>query len=295
MKNFFYKVAVYFSRSLGVWFFRVFSWFIATGYFFLFPVRIAHGIKFYRALLPKNALLYHLLCVWRQYHNFTGVFLNHFLLQKNVVVDFASEGWEYLDEAVKKKTGTIIVMSHVGNWELAAQLMNRKGLPVMLYLGEKHKEQIERLQKETLTQSGIKIVTTSEKESSPFALVEGINFLREGGIVSMTGDRLWGEQSHVTVEFLGHEVCLPDTPHLFALMTGAPLMTFFVHQDSVGKYHIKVSKGRKVFAATRADRKKAALESAQTYADDLARFVTDHPFEWYHFEPFLGEKINQNE
>jgi lauroyl/myristoyl acyltransferase len=295
MKNFFYKVAVYFSRSLGVWFFRVFSWFIATGYFFLFPVRIAHGIKFYRALLPESDLLYHLLCVWRQYHNFTGVFLNHFLLQKNVVVDFASVGWEHLEEAVKKKTGAIIVMSHVGNWELAAQLMNRKGLPVMLYLGEKHKEQIERLQKETLAQSGIKIVTTSEKESSPFALVEGINFLREGGIVSMTGDRLWGEQSHVTVEFLGHEVCLPDTPHLFALMTGAPLMTFFVHQDSVGKYHIKVSEGRKVFAATRADRKKAALESAQTYADDLARFVTDHPFEWYHFEPFLGEKINQNE
>ena len=295
MKNFSYKVAVYFSRSLGVWFFRVFSWFIATGYFFLFPVRIAHGIKFYRALLPENDLLYHLLCVWRQYHNFTSVFLNHFLLQKNVAVDFASEGWEYLDEAVKKKTGAIIVMSHVGNWELAAQLMNRKGLPVMLYLGEKHKEQIERLQKETLAQSGIKIVTTSEKESSPFALVEGINFLREGGIVSMTGDRLWGEQNHVTVTFLGHEVCLPDTPHLFALMTGAPLMTFFVHQDSVGKYHIKVSKGRKVFAATRADRKKAVLESAQTYADDLARFVTDHPFEWYHFKPFLGKKINQNE
>ena len=111
----------------------------------------------------------------------------------------------------------------------------------------------------------------------------------------MTGDRLWGEQGHVTVEFLGHEVCLPDTPHLFALMTGAPLMTFFVHQDSVGKYHIKVSKGRKVFAATRADRKKVVLESAQAYADDLARFVADHPFEWYHFEPFLGKKINQNE
>ena len=75
-------------------------------------------------------------------------------------------------------------------------------------------------------------------------------------------------------------------------MTGAPLMTFFVYQDAAGKYHIKVSAGRKVFAAARADRKKAVLESAQTYADDLARFVADHPFEWYHFEPFLEGKIN---
>jgi lauroyl/myristoyl acyltransferase len=292
MKKFSYKIATYFSQHLGMWFFRVFSWFIATGYFFLFPMRVAHGVKFYRALFPEKGLPYHLLCVWRQYHNFTGVFLNHFLLQNNESVDFASVGWEHLEEAVENKTGAIIVMSHVGNWELAAQLMNRKGLPVMLYLGEKHKEQIERMQKETLAQSGIKIVTTSDKESSPFALLEGINFLRKGGIVSMTGDRLWGEQNPVTVDFLGHEVRLPDTPHLFALMTGAPLMTFFVYQDSAGKYHINVSAGRKVVAASRADRKKAVLESAQAYAADLARFVAEHPFEWYHFEPFLEEKIN---
>ena len=295
MKKLSYKILLYLSRRLGLWFFRTFSWFIATGYFFLFPTRVAESLKFYRALFPERNFLYHLYCAWQQYHNFTNVFLNHFLLQKNEGVDFASVGWEHLEEAVKKKTGAIIVMSHAGNWELAAQLMNRKGLPVMLYLGEKHKEQIERLQKETLAQSGIKIVTTSDKESSPFALLEGINFLREGGIVSMTGDRLWGEQSYVTVEFLGHEARLPDTPHLFALMTGAPLMTFFVYQDSAGKYHIKVSEGRKVVAVTRADRKKAVLESAQAYADDLARFVADHPFEWYHFEPFLGGKINQNE
>jgi predicted LPLAT superfamily acyltransferase len=78
-------------------------------------------------------------------------------------------------------------------------------------------------------------------------------------------------------------------------MTGAPLMTFFVYQEAVGKYHIKVSKGRKVVAATRADRKKAVLESAQAYAADLARFAADHPFEWYHFEPFLGKKIDKKE
>ncbi len=194
-----------------------------------------------------------------------------------------------------RKTGAIVIMSHIGNWELAAQRLNQKGLPIMLYLGAKHKEQVERIQKDNLAEKGIRIVATDEKEKSPFALLEGINFLREGGIVSMTGDRLWGEQSYVTVSFLGHEARLPDTPHLFALMTGAPLMTFFVFQDAVGIYHIKVSKGRNVFAATRTDRKKAVLESAQAYADDLACFASEHPFEWHHFEPFLGKKINKKE
>ena len=294
MKKLTYKIALYLSRKLGVWFFRTFSWCIATGYFFLFPARVAGSLKFYRALFPGRGFFYHLYCVWKQFHNFTDVYIHRFIPWAADQAEFMREGWEHLNEAVAKKTGAIVVMSHIGNWELAAQRLNQKGLPIMLFLGAKHKEQVERIQKDNLAKKGIKIVTTDEKEKSPFALLEGINFLREGGIVSMTGDRLWGEQTHVTVDFLGHEVRLPDMPHLFALMTGAPLMTFFVYQEAIGKYCIKVSKGRKVFAAMRADRKKAVLDSVQIYSDDLARFASEHPFEWHHFEPFLGKKINKN-
>lgn len=292
MKNISYKIALYLSHRLGVWFFRTFSWCIATGYFFLFPVRVADSLKFYRALFPGRNFFYHLYCVWKQFHNFTDVYVHRFIPWVADQAEFMREGWEHLHEAVVKKTGAIVVMSHIGNWELAAQRLNQKGLPIMLYLGAKHKEQVERIQKDSLAEKGIRIVATDEKEKSPFALLEGINFLREGGIVSMAGDRLWGEQSYVTVNFLGHEACLPDTPHLFALMTGSPLITLFVFQDAAGIYHIKVSEGRNVIAATRTDRKKAVLESAQAYADDLARFASEHPFEWHHFEPFLGNKIN---
>jgi lauroyl/myristoyl acyltransferase len=294
MKKFSYKVAVYFSQRWGVWFFRAFSWCIATGYFFLFPVRVAHSLKFYRALFSERSFSHHLYCVWKQYHNFTDVYLHRFIARAQEKAEFTMEGWEYLDEAVRKKTGAIIVMSHIGNWELAAQLLNHRGLPVMLYLGAKHKEQVERIHKEKLAESGIRIVTTSDKESSPFALLEGINFLREGGLVSMTGDRLWGDQRSVKINFLGHEAQLPDAPHLFALLSGAPLMTFFVHQKAPGKYHLAVSKGRRVWVASRQDRANAVLASAQAYAEELEQMARRHPFEWHHFEPFLGKKINNN-
>ena len=269
MKKLSYRIAIYFSRRWGGWFFRTFSWFIATGYFFFFPARVAHSLKFYRALFPERNFSFHLYCVWKQYHNFTNVYTIRFVAKWKDEVEFTDEGWEYLDEAVEKKTGAIIVMSHIGNWELAAEMLNRKGLPIMLYLGAKHKEQVERIQKDKLAQSWIKIVATSEKESSPFALLECINFLREGGIVSMTGDRLWGDQRSVKVNFLGHEVQLPDAPHLFALMSGAPLMTFFVNQKAPGKYHIAVSRGRQVLAASRQDRANAVLASVQAYAGEL--------------------------
>ena len=143
---------------------------------------------------------------WRQYHKFTDVYIHRFIHFDEEDIEYIKEGWEYLEGAVQKKTGAILLMSHIGNWELAAQTLNKKGLPIMLYLGAKNKEQIEHIQKQILAKSGIRVVATSEDEKSPFALIEGINFLREGGIVSMTGDRLWGEQSYVTVNFMGHEV-----------------------------------------------------------------------------------------
>lgn len=292
MSRYFSKSAALLSRHLGLWFFRTFSWCVASGYFFLFPTRVAQSLKFYGALFPERSFAYYLCCVWKQYHNFTGVYLHRFFLWAEKEAEFIQEGWEHLDAAVRNKTGAVVVMSHIGNWELAAQKLNSRGLPIMLYLGAKQKEQIESIQKEKLAQNGIKIVATGEDEKSPFALLPAINFLRQGGIVSMTGDRLWGEQTYVTVNFLGYEARLPDTPHLFALMTGAPLLTFFVFSDAEGIYHIRVSPGRKVCAATRAERKKAVLESVQIYAADLIRFARQHSFEWHHFEPFLGKKIN---
>jgi len=292
VKTFFFKITLFLSQSLGLWFFRMLSWWIATGYFFVFPTRLAGSLKFYRALYPDRNGFFPLYCAWKQYHRFTDVYVHRFIPWVAREAKFEREGWELLDEAVKNKTGAIVLMSHMGNWELAAQRLNEKGLPIMLYLGARHREQVERIHKAHLADAGVRIVTTDEKEKSPFALLEGISFLREGGIVSMTGDRLWGEQTHVTVNFLGHEVCLPDTPHLFALMTGAPLMTFFVHSEAFGQYHVKVFPGRKVTAASRAERKAAVQKSAQIYADDLARFAAEHPFEWHHFEPFLGRKIH---
>ena len=68
-------------------------------------------------------------------------------------------------------------------------------------------------------------------------------------------------------------------------------MTFFVHRDRAGVHQIKISPGRKM-QPRRAQRRRR-FGSAQAYADDLARFVVEHPFEWHHFEPFLGKKIDQ--
>jgi len=291
MKALFYRLLVLLSHGMGNWIFRFFSWWIATGFFCFSPRRVAVSVKFYAALFPERGRLSALKQAWRQYHSFTSVFLDRILLLKEGRLTHTSEGLEYLAAALEEKKGGILLMSHFGNWEVAARLLHRKGLRLLLYLGKKHQEQIESAQKKSLKEQGIRFIAVDEEGGSPLDIVEGIKFLKEGGVVSLTGDRLWGkEQRTVTVSFLGHEVVLPEAPYLLALLSGAPLFIFLSFRTGAGRYAITLSPPLYVAAASRREREPAIREAAQTYARMLEGAVRRHPQEWYHFEPFLGKK-----
>ena len=296
MKDLFYRCLTFLKERCGTWIFLLFAWHVATGYFLFFPRRVAVSVAFYRRLFPERGRLHSLWCAWRQYHHFVHVFLDRLLLKEGADIATTYEGWEHIGAAAQSGRGGIILMSHVGSWEIAAQLLGRYGreLPrmrLLLYLGEKHKEQIERRQKKSVEQSGIRVVAVPEDGGSPLDILEGLNFLKEGGLVSMTGDRLWGrEQRAVTVRFAGGEARIPEIPYILALLSGAPLLIFFVYRTGKGWYHLVTKPPLYVSAATRPERRKAIETAAQAYADLLAETVRAHPYEWYHFESFLVEK-----
>lgn len=298
VKNIFYRTLIILSNTVGLWVFRFMAWFIATGYFLFFPGRVAESVRFYRALLPPRSLSYHIWCAWKQFHNFTYVFLDRFLLFKGSTIAVTHEGWENLVEAVQRKEGGIILMSHVGNWEIAAHMLKMRGrgipgMKLLLYLGERFKDEIEHTQKEDLIQSGVKIIVAKENSVSPTDIVEGINFLKVGGLVSLTGDRIWRkDQRSVAVRFLGHEVFIPETPFVLALLSGTPLYIFFTVRTGRETYHFQIQAPEYVRAKDRSERQNAIARAAQVYADRLEEIARRHPFEWFHFEPFLGRKLD---
>jgi predicted LPLAT superfamily acyltransferase len=292
MSALFYRFITLFSRYFGRWFFMLFSRFVSTAYFVLFPRRVAVGLRFYRALFPEKSRILHLLCTWRQFHGFTNVFLDRFLLETGGTISYESEGWEMIEEAARSGKGAILLMSHMGNWDVAAHLLREQGLRLMLFMGSREKEQIEKLQKKDLSLKGVSIVAVDREGGSPLDILEGKRFLDQGGVVSLTGDRLWtANQRSVPVRFLGHRVRLPEAPHALALASGAPIYVFFAFRVGAGRYRISASGPLCVAAAERRDRARAVAESAQRYADILAEKARAHPLQWYHFEEFLGEGL----
>ncbi len=295
MKKWFYKTLVFGSEKFGQWFFRFFAWFVATGYFVLFPRRVKTGINFYRALFPNRHSSYHVWCTWKQFHAFTDVFLERaMIVNPSGIASFSSRGLEHLERAVKNRTGGVILMSHAGSWEAAAHHLKRElpEISLLLYMGAKQKEQIERLQKDDFQKTGIRVIAIHRDGGSPFDIVEGVKQLRGGGMVSMTGDVLWREdQRSVSVSFLGYEATIPETPYLLALLSHVPLYIFFAWRTGRERYHVSISAPIAIESFSRAHRQGAIQKAAQEYADHLAQNLRRHPFQWYHFDPFLGNKI----
>ncbi|EFK07156.1 lipid A biosynthesis (KDO)2-(lauroyl)-lipid IVA acyltransferase [delta proteobacterium NaphS2] len=296
MKGWFYKALIAGAKAFGQWFFTLFAWFVATGYFLFRPQRRRTGINFYRALFPDRPLIYHLWCTWRQFHDFTHVFLERIIISDtDHTALFSSKGMEHLERAVLNRTGGVIIMSHAGNWETAAHHLRKElpGLDLLLYMGQKQKEQIERLQKNDLMNAGIKVVAVDEEGGSPFDIIEGVKQLKNGGMVSMAGDVLWRkDQRSVRVSFLGHDAVLPETPYLLALLSNVPLYVFFAWRTGRMHYHVSISEPIPMKCESRSERRRAIAETAQKYAGHLAKNIRQHPFQWYHFKPFLGKKRN---
>ena len=288
MTRFFYRLLTRLTELCGPWLLVIVSRIIAAGYF-LFSGRVPESRRFYAALYPGKGRLYHLWCTFKQYQNFTTIHLDRFLASQAATTPFTSEGWEKL-ESVLGRQGGVLLMSHLGNWEMAARLLRQQknDLRLLLYMGEKEKEGVEHLQKKDLRKAGVTIISSGQEGGSLFSAVEGVRFLQSGGVISLAGDILWRRNQHkVRVTFLGHDAYLPDAPYIFALVTGAPLFVFFAFRTGKNSYRFTVSDPIAIRPQSRQDRAQAIAGAAQQYADLLEKMLREHPFEWYHFERFL--------
>ena len=288
MKALIHHAVIRVSLLLGSWPIRFFAWWIATGYFLFRSSRRRSSIHLYQVIFPERSAWYYLLCTWRQFHSYAATFAERIEIDSEKGVTTAIQGRENLVAAAREGNGGIILMSHLGSFEIAAHAFRELRLKLLLMMGEKEAKQVARDQREAMKARGIYIQVAAPGEDFLFGGVEAIKFVREGGFVSVAGDLVWTEQrSRLPVSLFGHEVGLSAGPHLLALVSNAPLFTMFTFRVEKGKHLIVMSPPREVKATSRSERSAALQASAQAYANALEAMVRQHPFQWYIFEPFF--------
>ena len=295
IKAFFLKGLMLGTRIIGVWFMRAVAWSIACGYFVFHKRRVKASTDLYRSIFPGRGPLFYRWCVWKQFQDFSACYSDRVSLDMGGDVDFVEKGYEHFERAAEEGTGGVVLMSHVGIWEIAARLHRRRGLKILAVMGERDPRHVARLQREDMKGEGLDVMVSSEGERSPFDGLETLEFLEDGGFVGMSGDLSWveGPRREKAILF-GREVSLPVAPHMISLLSGAPIFSFFAFRTGRNKCLVEISGPRWVKAETRAGRKEAIRHSVQEYARSLEEAVRRFPWQWHVFESFLGQPADQS-
>lgn len=249
----------------------------------------------YRVVFPERSLLYHLYCSWRQFHSFASTYSERIRLYASPNAITSTTGRENILDLARKGIGGVMVMSHMGSYEVAANAFQNLGLKLLILMGEREAKQVARNQRETMAAKGIHIHVSSGRDGSPLGGLEALKFIREGGFVSLAGDLAWTDQrTQAVVRFFDQEVGFSSAPHLLAMVSGAPLLTMFTYRTGKGMHQVEISVPREVKAPSRSERNATIQASAQAYAAALEDMVRRHPFQWYVFEPIFPPQKRLN-
>lgn len=183
------------------------------------------------------------------------------------------EGMPILEEAFARGKGVVLVISHIGNWELFAQLCQflpeHRWSTVYQPLGNRF---IEAHVQRSRTRHGVVLFSRKSGFNGPTA------FLRAGGAVGVLVDQHAGDGG-VWSPFFGRLASTSNLAALLALRTGAELVPIAVRTAGVARWRVIISD-----PISTADASGKTLEVSSLTAEInqvLERQVAARPADWF--------------
>lgn len=290
MSELLYRLLARVSRTLGLWPLRCTAMVVAAFYFVFFKRRRTHSVRFYRALFPERSRWSALACTWRQYQDFASLYSERLEVgrpprRRDVV--FEHDGDEHLARAKAGGHGVILLMSHFGRWEIGARLLAERHTELTLVMGGRAGGETRGGVDRDLRSAGLDVVTVPEGQGGSFDILQAMSVLRQGGIVSLAGDRAFADARRLQLPFLGHTVAVAAAPFALALASGAPLLTVFAMRAGPRHYRFVSDPPVVLSAVNRLERQAAMEKAANGYLERLQVMVRKYPEQWQTFEGFF--------
>jgi KDO2-lipid IV(A) lauroyltransferase len=195
------------------------------------------------------------------------------------------EGWHHLAKAVTEGKGTIIASAHLGNFEVAAQVLAARGIKMAIIVEAFDTTPFLRSIAELRQRNGCRILPVSMG-----AMKDSLQTLRRGGAVVIVCDRDV-QGSGVSIKFFGEETPLPSGAVSLALRTGASIVPVFSVRKSNNRFAIYIEPPlRLVGTGNRRHIVKANMESL---AAIMERYIRQYPEQWVVLEPIWCNQVTE--
>jgi predicted LPLAT superfamily acyltransferase len=206
-------------------------------------------------------------------------------LQNKFTFDF--EGEEHLRQMDK---GGLLISGHIGNWEIAGQLLNRLEKNINIILFDAEHEQIKGYLSDVFTERRVNFIIIREDYSH---LKEIREALERCEIIAMHGDRFIEGNKVFRVNFLGKPASFPAGPVNLAARFGVPVSYVFAVKETWKHYHFFATPLRNVeFSANLKKREFILREAVEAYVSALEKTVRRYPLQWFNYYKFWDTRIN---
>ena len=202
---------------------------------------------------------------------------------------FTFEGEQHLREAVAGGKGVLLLTAHVGNWEVAGQLLSRLDVPINVTGFDREAPEVRALLSQVQARQNFRLIPLTGEALDMINLVAA---LRRGEIVAISGDRAYGSPS-VRVPFLGDDAPFPVGVYMIAATADAPLVQVFSLRQAGGHYHFFGLPPLLPHRPPRDQRDAHLKNCAAQFAANLERIVRRDPFQWYNFYPFWDGRLQK--
>jgi predicted LPLAT superfamily acyltransferase len=213
------------------------------------------------------------------------------LLSGDHKFDFEVYGYDRLKTLMAGSgKGFILLTAHVGNWQAAMTCLEKFSRDVYLLMRPEDNRAVKEMLDIDSDREMVKIISP---DSFLGGVVEMVNAINAGNIVSIMGDRSYGHSS-IEVPFMGEMVRFPYGAFNIAVATRCPVVVFLSAKIAARKYFVDISNIIEPPSGERGKKMEAIRARVGEFAHILEGFVDRYPLQWYMFSDIWASCLEEN-
>ncbi len=275
--------------------FRIFVWVLRTFgvqsaylllalvsvYYFLFSWRSSRFLYTYFHRHLGYSFGRSILSIYKNYYWFGQTIIDRVVLMAGIPnrFSFDFDGEQYLRQMVEEKQGGLLLSAHIGNWEIAGQLLQRLNTEMNIVMFDGEQQRIKEYMEGVTGQRNARIILIKEDLSHIYAIHEA---LRNNEFVCMHADRFIEGNKTITGNLLNRPALFPAGPFLLANAFRVPVSFVFAMKETSVHYHLYASPPKLYYRTKDA----GVGEMLQEFCVQLEACIRKYPVQWYNYYEF---------
>jgi len=281
------------GNKLGFWFFEIFLkifglqgayvllYAVALHYLFFDREAVTRALSYIKRRFSGCGFLKSRVHVYRLFVSQGKQLIDRFvILSGRQLFDISLKGYNRLSALLSEnERGFVLLTAHAGNWQIALTALKKMHRIVYLMMRPEDNPAV----KESLNIDGgdsfIKIISP---ESYLGGVVEAMNALKNGGILSIMGDRKYSFEA-AGVSFLKDEAYFPFGAFNLAAASNVPVVILLSAKLPGRKYIVDVSNILYPRYNSSRDKKIQLTGYVQEFARVLEKYTLEYPYQCFLF------------